>query len=127
MLDVLDSHGLASHRIRTCIIVDDERTARKALVIMLEEAFPDMKVIAEADSVDSAVECITRLKPDIVFLDIEIIGGTGFDVLKQIPSLKTVLVVLTTANQEYGQKIDEMNLLCLFKPVDVEMLRRVLN
>jgi two-component system LytT family response regulator len=86
-----------------------------------------MKVIAEADSVANAVECITRLKPDIVFLDIEIIGGTGFDVLKQIPPGKIVFVVLTTAHQEYGQKIKELNIPFLYKPISVEMLKRVLN
>ena len=72
-------------RRRTCVIVDDERMARKALKNMLEESCPDVRVIAEADSVESAVECIMRLKPGIVFLDIEIIGGTGSDPSRRIP------------------------------------------
>ncbi len=113
--------------IRTCVIVDDERMARKALKRMLNEACPDVHVIAEADSVENAVECITRLRPEIVFLDIEIIGGTGFDVLDRIPTVNQVCVVFTTAHREYRQRIADKNLVCLYKPIVEEMLKQVLR
>lgn len=119
--------GTGVPRTRTCVVVDDERMARKALINMLIEACPDVHVIAEADSVESAAKCISQLKPDIVFLDIEIIGGTGFDVLHRIDD-NCCAIIITTAHEKYLEESRcYPSVTFLYKPVDQVALQGVVR
>lgn len=81
------------------IIVDDESKARNSLRILLEEYDPRIEIIGEADSVDSAVEIIEELAPDIVFLDIEMQNGSGFDVLEALEKIDFHIVFVTAFEQ----------------------------
>lgn len=102
------------------LIIDDERLARKELVKLLEE-HPSIEIAGEAQNADEAEQMITELNPDILFLDIQMPGRTGFQLLE---SLDTVpLVVFTTAYDEFAIKAFEVNALdYLLKPITAERL-----
>ena len=80
----------------TAVIVDDEKPAREALTNMLKIFCPDVKIIGEADGVESGVELISKLEPDTVFLDIQMPDGTGFDLLKEFASINFKFIFITT-------------------------------
>ena len=67
----------------TCLIIDDEKLARELLREFLE-AFPEIEIIGECSKGTEAVEQIDKLKPDLIFLDVQMPGMNGFDVLDEI-------------------------------------------
>lgn len=109
----------------TCMIVDDEKLARDLLREYLEN-FPDIELVAECEQGSDAVEKIDSLKPDIVFLDVQMPGMTGFDVLEEIEH--EPYVVFTTAYDQYAIKAFEKNAVdYLLKPLDEERFRTSVN
>jgi len=102
------------------LIVDDERLARKELIKLLEE-HPSIEVAGEAANADEAEQMITDLNPDLLFLDIQMPGRTGFQLLESLDSAP--LVVFTTAYDEFALKAFEVNALdYLLKPITPERL-----
>ncbi len=105
-----------------CILIDDERLARAKLRSMLAN-HTDIQIVGEADSVGSAVELIEQERPDVIFLDIQMPGETGFDLLEQIAS--TFRIIFVTAFDEYAIRAFEVNALdYLLKPVSPARLAR---
>lgn len=107
------------------LIVDDERLARKELAKLLEE-HPSIEIAGEAMNADEAEKMIEELNPDLLFLDIQMPGRTGFQLLE---SLDTVpLVVFTTAYDEFALKAFEVNALdYLLKPIQPERLAEAVH
>lgn len=104
------------------VIIDDVEQVRCALAADLAEYCPDVAVIGEASSVATAVSLITRMKPDLVFLDIQLGDGTGFDVLGRVGKYD-FKVVFTTGLDSYGIKAIKFGALdYLLKPVDPDDL-----
>jgi two-component system LytT family response regulator len=102
------------------IIVDDERLARKELMKLLEE-HPMIEVIGEAMNAEEAYQMINELNPDLLFLDIQMPGKTGFQLLEMLDAVP--LVVFTTAYDEFALKAFEVNALdYLLKPIQPERL-----
>jgi two-component system LytT family response regulator len=102
------------------IIIDDERLARNELKKLLLE-FPDVEVIDEAANAAEGIEKIDALSPDLIFLDIQMPGKTGFDMLTELD--KAPHVIFTTAYDEYALKAFEVNALdYLMKPIDPKRL-----
>ncbi len=102
------------------IIIDDERLARNELKKLLLE-FPDVEVIGEAANANEGIEKIESLNPDLVFLDIQMPGKSGFDMLTQVERAPHVIFV--TAYDEYALKAFEVNALdYLMKPVEPKRL-----
>lgn len=102
------------------IIVDDERLARNQLRDLLSH-FENIEVIAEADSVPSAVKIVNDLQPELIFLDIQMPGESGFDLLQQINSLPKIVFV--TAFDQYAIRAFEVNALdYLLKPINPQRL-----
>ncbi|MBS0000518.1 MAG: LytTR family transcriptional regulator DNA-binding domain-containing protein [Cyclobacteriaceae bacterium] len=102
------------------IIIDDERLARKELTNLLKD-YNEIEIIAEAINVDDAYEKINTLNPDLLFLDIQMPGKTGFDLLEMLDSVPNV--IFTTAYDEYALKAFEVNALdYLLKPIQPERL-----
>lgn len=98
------------------IIVDDERLARNELKKLLME-FPEIEVIAEAANAGEGIEKIDELQPDLVFLDIQMPGKTGFDMLAELSAVPEI--IFTTAHDEYALKAFEVNALdYLLKPIE---------
>lgn len=106
------------------IIVEDEKRSRETLKNLLEEFCVDVLVIETAASVEEAVAKITELHPDVVFLDIELQTGTGFDVLSQLREINFE-VIFTTAFEQYAIKAVKFSSLdYLLKPIDLEELQK---
>jgi two-component system LytT family response regulator len=102
------------------IIVDDERLARTELKKMLQD-YPDIDVIDEAANAEEGIEKIETQNPDIIFLDIQMPGKTGFDLLASLE--KAPHVIFTTAYDEYALKAFDVNALdYLLKPVEPKRL-----
>jgi len=102
------------------LIVDDEPLARRELRRLLE-VFPAVEIVGEAGNVDEARARIEQLSPDLVFLDIQMPGGSGFDLLTQLDRLPRI--VFTTAYDQYAVKAFEVNALdYLLKPIEPERL-----
>lgn len=102
------------------ILIDDERLARSELKRLLQE-FPDVEIISEATNANEGIEKIETLNPDLVFLDIQMPGKTGFDMLTQLE--KAPHVIFVTAYDEYALKAFEVNALdYLMKPVEPRRL-----
>ena len=108
------------------LIVDDERLARKELRSLLA-AHPAVEVVGEADSVAAALAVLEGERPDLVFLDIQLAGETGFDLLERAGSIdfRTVFV---TAFDAYAIRAFEVNALdYLLKPVNPARLKRAID
>jgi len=102
------------------IIIDDERLARNELKKLLLE-FPEVDVVGEAANASEGIEKIENLNPDLVFLDIQMPGKSGFDMLTEIDRAPHVIFV--TAYDEYALKAFEVNALdYLMKPVEPKRL-----
>jgi two-component system LytT family response regulator len=107
------------------LIVDDERLARTELKRLLNP-FKDIKVVGEAVNADDALEKIQQLKPELLFLDIQMPGKTGFEMLEELDSVPTV--IFTTAYDEYALKAFEYNALdYLLKPIEPKRLEETVN
>lgn len=100
------------------VIVDDEAHARNTLRAMLEIYAPEIEVIAEAHDVLGALKVIKEVQPDVLFLDINLGSGSGFDVLQLTPDPDSLKVIFVTAYEEYAIKAFKFSALdYLVKPV----------
>lgn len=107
------------------ILVDDERLARKELASLLEE-HDDIEIIGEAANIDEAYELINAQNPQLIFLDIQMPGGTGFDLLDKLDKVPNV--IFTTAYDEFALKAFEVNALdYLLKPVQPDRLSETIK
>lgn len=102
------------------IIIDDERLARAELKKLLQE-FPEIEVVDEAANAEEGISKIDNLHPDLVFLDIQMPGKTGFDMLSELD--RAPHIIFTTAYDEYALKAFEVNALdYLLKPIEPKRL-----
>jgi two-component system LytT family response regulator len=103
------------------IVVDDERLVRKNLTDLLK-SYSEIEVIAEADSCKQGIKAVKKYNPDILFLDIQLAGETGFDLLEKVET--NFHLVFVTAYDEYAIRAFEVNA-CdyLLKPVNPERLK----
>jgi two-component system, LytTR family, response regulator len=107
------------------VIIDDERLARNELKKLLQE-FPEIEIIAEAANANEGIEKIDSLNPDLIFLDIQMPGKTGFDMLAELD--KAPDVIFTTAYDDHALKAFEVNALdYLLKPVEPRRLADALH
>lgn len=107
------------------LIIDDERLARNELKKLLGE-FSNIEVVGEAANADEGLQLIEELKPDLIFLDIQMPGKTGFDMLTELNH--TPHVIFVTAYHEFALKAFEVNALdYLMKPVDPKRLTDAVN
>jgi two-component system LytT family response regulator len=114
-------------RVLKTIIVDDEALARRGLKFRLSLR-GDVEVIAEARNGREALELIRELQPDLVFLDIQMPGIDGFDVMRKLPAEEMPAVVFVTAFNDYAIKAFEANALdYLLKPIEDSRLSEALE
>lgn len=105
---------------KKAIIIDDERLARNELRKLLSD-YPEIEVVAEAANAGEGIQRIDELQPDIIFLDIQMPGKTGFDMLAELD--RAPEVIFTTAYDEYALKAFEVNALdYLLKPIEPKRL-----
>jgi two-component system, LytTR family, response regulator len=109
----------------TAIIIDDERLARKELRSLLDP-HSKIEIIDEAANADEALEKIHKKRPNLIFLDIQMPGKTGFDLLEELDYVPEV--IFTTAYDEYALQAFEVNALdYLLKPIEEERLRDAID
>lgn len=111
------------------IIIDDERLARQELKSQLAP-YKEIEVVAECNNAETAKEKISELKPDVIFLDIQMPGKNGFELLEEISVLPEVVFV--TAYDDYAIRAFEVNALdYLLKPIQThrlaETVKKILN
>ena len=104
------------------ILIDDEKTARNTLRSDIELYCPEINIVAEADGVKTGIAAIKEFNPDLVFMDVEMGDGTGFNILEQIqPAF--FKVIFTTAYDTYAVKAFKFSAVdYLLKPVDSDEL-----
>ena len=104
------------------LLIDDEPKARMILRDLLAEYCPKLKVIGEAEGVQSGLALLKAEDPDLIFLDIRMKDGTGFDLLDSIKH-RTFQLIFTTAYDEFALKAFEYNAIdYLLKPIDPDKL-----
>lgn len=105
------------------VIIDDDQLARRGLRRILEQNFPEIEVLGEADSVASGITIINEFEPDLVFLDIEMPDGTGFNLLEKLPKVNFKLV-FTTSYSDYAITAFKYSAFdYIVKPVLIENVR----
>ncbi len=114
-------------KIRTAIAIDDVENARLSLRKDLEDYCPEIDVIGEADGVIQGAKIIKELKPDIVFLDIHIKQGSGFDILELLPEIDFGLIFTTSSNEHAIKAFRFSAIDYLLKPIDPEELIQAVN
>lgn len=109
------------------LIIDDEQRTRELIAKMIESFELDVETFPIGENVQSGLAAIQEIKPDLVFLDIQMPDGTGFDLLKAVPN-KNFDVIFITAHEEFAIKAIKFSALdYILKPVDPEELRGALE
>ncbi len=104
------------------LIVDDEELARRGLEIRLEK-FPDVSIVGQSRNGREALAAVTEISPDLIFLDIQMPGMDGFEVLRRISGSGMPSVIFVTAFDEYAIRAFDANALdYLLKPINDERL-----
>jgi two-component system, LytTR family, response regulator len=112
------------------LIVDDEPLARRGVAIRLAEL--DIEIVGECGDGSDALEKILQLSPDVVFLDVQMPGMDGFEVLRNLPGQSLPAIIFLTAYEQHAVRAFEFHALdYLLKPIDDERfaaaVRRVVN
>jgi two-component system LytT family response regulator len=118
----------------SAVVIDDESKVRETICNMLSVYCPNINVIGQAESVASGFKLISDLNPDVVFLDIRMPDGTGFDLLKKFSNINFHFIIIS-AYAEYALKAFKFSALdYLLKPIDstdlinaVEKVAKVIN
>lgn len=107
------------------IIIDDERLARVELRRLLTP-YKEIEIVDEAVNADDAIKKITEHNPDLIFLDIQMPGKTGFEMLEELDTVP--IVIFTTAFDEYALKAFEFNAMdYLLKPIEPKRLEECIR
>jgi two-component system, LytTR family, response regulator len=106
------------------LIIDNEEPIRSAMVALIKNLCPEISTIQTADGVQTGIDMIQAYEPDIVFLDVELDDGTGFDIINQIPPPQFQLI-FTTAHDKYAIRAFQCCAIdYLLKPVDPDLLQK---
>jgi len=101
------------------IIIDDDASARNFIEKIITSNFKDLQVVSKAINVETGLQAIQSFSPDIVFLDVDMPDGTGFDLLQKIPEINFKLIFVT-AHSEFAIKAIKFSALdYILKPIDV--------
>lgn len=121
----IESNQKTKQKHMKTIIIDDERLARKELIKMLH-GFDNIEIISEASNANEAITKINNFRPHLIFLDIQMPGKSGFEMLTELDEVPKV--IFTTAYDEYALKAFEVNALdYLLKPVDQSRLEHAIK
>jgi len=108
------------------VVVDDEQAARETLISYVQKYCEGIEIIGQAQDVPSAVECIRTLKPQLVFLDVEMPFGNAFDVLEQTSDLEYETIFITAFSDYAIKAFNFSAAYYILKPVDIgELIKAV--
>jgi len=109
------------------IIVEDEAPLRELLRLHISEVDPDISILAECSNIQMAEEAIHALQPDLIFLDIILPGGTGFDLLQRVAPLKAEVIFITAYDSYTLEAFRRSAIGYVLKPVETEELRTAIT
>ncbi len=109
------------------LIIEDEQKSREMLAMLVQQNCPNLQLLGSAKNVHEGVEMINSLKPDLIFLDIQMPDGTGFDLLEQVQD-KKFEIIFTTATDKHALKAIKYSA-CdyLLKPLDIDELKQAVD
>tara|TARA_B100000427_G_scaffold320744_1_gene320433 strand:+ start:300 stop:1034 length:735 start_codon:yes stop_codon:yes gene_type:complete len=105
------------------VLIDDEKKAIDNLTIMLTEFCKNVEIVGTASSINDGIDVIQSKKPELVFLDIEMPHGTGFDLLSKLDVIDFQVIFVTAYNQYAIQAIKYNALDYILKPIDIDELK----
>ncbi|MDI1356411.1 MAG: LytTR family DNA-binding domain-containing protein [bacterium] len=105
------------------LIIEDEQKSRDVLAAIIQKTCPDLRIVGLANNVKEGVTMIKELHPDLVFLDISMPDGSGFDLLEQVPNEKFELIFATASDQHAIRAIKYSACDYLLKPIDADELK----
>jgi len=109
------------------IIIDDEMHCLKTLSMLLKEYCPDVQVVKQCDNAEDGIEAVKKLKPDLVFLDIEMPHMNGFEMLEKFSEISFALI-FTTGYDQYAIKAFRFSALdYLLKPIEPKELKKAVE
>ncbi len=109
------------------VIIEDEKKSAELLVQLLQKNCPDISLLGKAASVKEGIEIVKKLQPQLIFLDVMMPDGSGFDVLEKLGGIKFE-VIFTTATDKFAVKAIKYSALdYLLKPIDTEELVNAVN
>lgn len=115
----------------TAVLIDDDKHLRKGMKGLLERYASEILIIGEAESVKTGILALEKYQPQVVFLDIHLSDGTGFDILEQLAKTSEKTrphIVFITAHEQYALKSFKFSALdFLLKPVDPEELQKTIT
>lgn len=106
----------------TAVLIDDEATSREVLTSFISKYCPDVDLLGEAENIDKGEQLIRKKNPDIVFLDIEMPFGTGFDLLERFDDAEFDTVFITAYSEYAVQAFDTAASHYLLKPLNIDKL-----
>lgn len=109
------------------LIIEDEQKSREMLAAMIQKNCPDLFIAGLASNVAEGVQMIKELKPELVFLDISMPDGSGFDLLEQVSGHKFELIFATASDQHAIRAIKFSACDYLLKPIDVDELKAAVD
>lgn len=109
------------------VLIDDEADGVESLKLFLQESYPSFKIIGIANSVKSAVELLSAETPDLVFLDIEMPDGSGFDILERLNSPSFNIIFVTAYNQYAIKAFKYSAVDYLLKPFDLTDMKAAID
>ncbi len=111
----------------TAVIIDDEKKSREVLIQLIENIDLKVSVLGQASSVEEGVTLINEKKPQLVFLDVEMLDGTGFNLLDKFDTIDFE-VVFTTAYDHYAVKAFKYSAIdYLLKPINIDELEETIH
>ena len=114
----------------TALLIDDDSNLRNGMKSLLSRYAPEIEIIGEADSVETGTALLLQNPPQVIFLDIHLGDGSGFDLLEEVSKRGKVTsqIVFITAHEQYAIKAFRFSALdFLLKPVDPEELQKVIG
>ncbi|WP_395633137.1 LytR/AlgR family response regulator transcription factor [Flavobacterium sp.] len=114
----------------TALLIDDDSNLRNGMKSLLARYAPEIRIIGEADSVEAGAKIVLQNPPQVVFLDIHLGDGSGFDLLEEVNQRGKLnsQIVFITAHEQYAIKAFRFSALdFLLKPVDPEELQKVIE
>lgn len=109
------------------VIIEDEQKSRDMLAAIIQKNCPELEIAGLAKNVTEGVDMIRNLKPELVFLDISMPDGSGFDLLEQVADLKFELIFATASDQHAIRAIKYSACDYLLKPIDIDELKMAVN
>jgi two-component system LytT family response regulator len=109
------------------LIIEDEQKSREMLAMLIEQNCPQLQIVGLAKNVTEGATMIKSLKPELVFLDIQMPDGTGFDLLEQVQDKKFEIIFTTATDKHALRAIKYSACDYLLKPIDIDELKQAVE